>query len=69
LKPCFESRRVALPPKRDRERFAVTSVLELSSRGWHGITMTPRAVTAIERLRRGPPTETNEPLTKEVVAA
>jgi hypothetical protein len=60
---------VAFPPKRDRERFAVTFVLELSSRGWRGITMTPRAVAEIERLRRGPPTEKNEPLTEEVIAA
>jgi hypothetical protein len=44
-------------------------VLELSSRGWRGITMTPRAVAEIERLRRGPPTEKNEPLTEEVIAA
>jgi hypothetical protein len=49
--------------------FAVTSVLELSSRGWRGITMTPRAVAEIERLRRGPPSEKNEPVTEEVIAA
>jgi hypothetical protein len=28
-------------------------VLELSSRGWRGIVMTPRSVAEIERLRRG----------------
>jgi putative transposase len=28
------------------------AVLELSSRCWRGITMTPRAVAEIERLRR-----------------
>jgi hypothetical protein len=44
-------------------------VLELSSRGWRGITMTPRAVAEIERPRRGSPTEKNETLTEEVIAA
>jgi hypothetical protein len=43
-------------------------VLELSSRGWRGITMTPRAVAEIERLRRGATNE-NEPSTAEVIAA
>jgi hypothetical protein len=27
--------------------------LELSSRGWRGVTMTPKAVAQIERARRG----------------
>jgi hypothetical protein len=27
-------------------------VLELVSRGWRGVTMTPKAVAQIERLRR-----------------
>src|SRR5438067_1447864 len=48
----------------------IWAVLELSSRGWRGVVMTPRAVAEIERLRRGHPidTETDEP-TKEVIAA
>ncbi len=33
----------------------IWAVLELASRGWRGITMTPRAVAHIERLRRGQP--------------
>jgi putative transposase len=31
----------------------IWAVLELASRGWRGITMTPKAVARIERLRRG----------------
>src|SRR4051794_34937810 len=31
----------------------IWAVLELASRGWRGITMTPKAVAQIERLRRG----------------
>lgn len=30
----------------------IWAVLELSSRGWRGVTMTPRAVAEIERIRR-----------------
>jgi putative transposase len=49
----------------------VWAVLELTSRGWRGITMTPRAVAEIERLRRGH--ATNDPdqpsTTEEVIAA
>jgi putative transposase len=50
----------------------IWAVLELASRGWRGITMTPRAVAQIERLRRGQPplptaTGVNDP--EEVVAA
>ena len=50
----------------------IWAVLELASRGWRGITMTPRAVAQIERLRRGQqplrtPTGTGD--TQEVVAA
>jgi putative transposase len=30
----------------------VWAVLELTSRGWRGVVMTPRAVAEIERLRR-----------------
>jgi hypothetical protein len=47
-------------------------VLELASRGWRGITMTPRAVAQIERLRRGqtPRPDLTDTLTdQEVVAA
>jgi putative transposase len=48
----------------------IWAVLELSSRGWRGVTMTPRAVTEIERLRRGGPTDKqNGPSTEEVIAA
>ena len=31
----------------------IWAVLELSSRGWRGVTMTPKAVAHIERIRRG----------------
>jgi hypothetical protein len=45
-------------------------VLEPSSLGWRGVVMTPRAVAEIERLRRSRAAdETNEPSTKEVIAA
>jgi putative transposase len=47
----------------------IWAVLELSSRGWRGVVMTPRAVAEIERLRRGATTDTNEPSTEEVIAA
>ncbi len=49
----------------------IWAVLELSSRGWRGITMTPRAVAEIERLRRGPATEIepDRSPTEEVIAA
>jgi hypothetical protein len=48
----------------------IWAVLELSSRGWRGVVMTPRAVAEIERLRRSPTgNETNEPPTEEVIAA
>ena len=33
----------------------VWAVLELSSRGWRGVAMTPKTVAEIERLRRGEP--------------
>jgi transposase-like protein len=50
----------------------IWAVLELSSRGWRGVTMTPKAVAEIERLRRAPaagepPPQTN--LDEEVIAA
>ena len=48
----------------------IWAVLELSSRGWRGVTMTPRAVAEIERLRRSPAADdTSQPSTEEVVAA
>jgi transposase-like protein len=48
----------------------IWAVLELSSRGWRGVVMTPRAVAEIERLRRSPVAdETNESSTEEVIAA
>ena len=48
----------------------VWAVLELTSRGWRGITMTPRAVAEIERLRRGPTSEPDQTsTTEEVIAA
>ena len=31
----------------------IWAVLELSSRGWRGVAMTPKTVAEIERLRRG----------------
>ncbi len=49
----------------------VWAVLELSSRGWRGITMTPRAVAEIERLRRRHAEQPDQPstTTEEVIAA
>ena len=49
----------------------VWAVLELSSRGWRGVTMTPRAVAEIERLRRGHATSDANQMstTEEVIAA
>ena len=50
----------------------IRAVLELASRGWRGVTMTPRAVVEFERLRRGPASQ-SEPdrsmATEEVIAA
>ncbi len=31
----------------------IWAVLELASRGWRGVVMTPKSVAEIERLRRG----------------
>ncbi len=51
----------------------IWAVLELSSRGWRGVTMTPRIVAEIERLRRArggsaePPTQGER--AEEVIAA
>jgi transposase-like protein len=42
----------------------VWAVLELTSRGWRGITITPRAVAEIERLRHGQPSEHDQSTTK-----
>ena len=47
----------------------IWAVLELASRGWRGITMTPRAVPQIERLRRGHTPLPADDSTKEVIAA
>src|SRR2546426_10842246 len=48
----------------------IWAVLELSSRGWRGVVMTPRAVAEIERLRRHATIdENNTPSTGEVAAA
>jgi transposase-like protein len=43
----------------------IWAVLELSSRGWRGVVMTPRSVAEIERLRRRQHTTSTE----EVAAA
>jgi len=48
----------------------IWAVLELSSRGWRGVVMTPRAVAEIERLRRGAGVDRqDQPSTEEVIAA
>jgi putative transposase len=49
----------------------IWAVLELASRGWRGITMTPKAVAHIERLRRarGSAQPPASHLTEEVIAA
>jgi putative transposase len=50
----------------------IWAVLELSSRGWRGVTMTPKAVAQIERIRRGQAPRTDLTTTidrQEVVAA
>ncbi len=46
----------------------IWAVLELSSRGWRGVTMTPKTVAEIERLRRQHDPATT-PEAKEVAAA
>ena len=43
----------------------IWAVLELSSRGWRGVLMTPRSVAEIERLRR----RQQQLPTEEVIAA
>ena len=50
----------------------IWAVLELASRGWRGVTMTPRAVAQIERLRRALAASEQLPethLDEEVIAA
>src|SRR5215207_1140085 len=47
----------------------IWAVLELASRGWRGITMTPRAVAEIERLRRRRAHVADQRSTEEVIAA
>src|SRR4051794_9273267 len=47
----------------------IWAVLELASHGWRGITMTPKAVAQIERLRRGRAHVPTQPSTEEVIAA
>ena len=49
----------------------IWAVLELASRGWRGVTMTPRAVAQIERIRRGHavPTDPSSSHAEEVIAA
>ncbi len=47
----------------------IWAVLELASRGWRGITMTPRAVAEIERLRRRRQHAPSNDATEEVIAA
>lgn len=50
----------------------IWAVLELASRGWRGVTMTPKAVAHIERVRRGAAPATNSSpsqTTEEVIAA
>ena len=47
----------------------IWAVLELASRGWRGITMTPKAVAEIERLRRSHTRVAAQRSTEEVIAA
>ena len=47
----------------------IWAVLELASRGWRGITMTPRAVAEIERLRRRRQHAASDHSTEKVIAA
>jgi len=47
----------------------IWAVLELSSRGWRGVVMTPQAVAEIERLRRAQNSEPDRASTEEVIAA
>lgn len=50
----------------------IWAALELASRGWRGVTMTPKAVAQIERTRRGQTTDADPTATltdQEVIAA
>ncbi|MDQ3630676.1 MAG: IS256 family transposase, partial [Actinomycetota bacterium] len=47
----------------------IWAVLELSSRGWRGVVMTPESVAEIERLRRGIALGEDRSTTEEVIAA
>ena len=47
----------------------IWGVLELSSRSWRGVTMTPRAAAHIERVRRDLATPRPNPQREEVTAA
>lgn len=47
----------------------IWGVLELSSRSWRGVTMTPRAAAHIERIRRNLATPRPNPQREEVTAA
>jgi putative transposase len=50
----------------------IWAVLELASRGWRGVTMTPKAVAQIERVRRGQTTHVDlsaSTVDQEVIAA
>jgi transposase-like protein len=47
----------------------IWAVLELSSRGWRRVVMTPRSVAEIERLRRGIAVGEDRSTTEEVIAA
>ena len=47
----------------------IWAVLELASRGWRGITMAPKAVGEIERVRRGGEHVPTQLSTEQVIAA
>jgi hypothetical protein len=47
-------------PGETSARSPIWAVLELTSRGWRGVVMTPRSVAAIERLRRREHTASTE---------
>jgi hypothetical protein len=43
--------------------------VELSSRGWRGVVMTPKTVAAIERLRHRQASADSHDAAEEVIAA
>jgi putative transposase len=55
-------------PRERRALSLIWAVLELASRGWRGVVMTPKTVAEIERLRRELHT-TTDVITEEVIAA